>query len=97
MSSGAVVELELSQQEREDQCLSEQNLSAAGEALREDGMLVIRQAVPTDILDLLNRRMDEDTEELMQYLDSIGGNPRDRGHLQQGPPPTGDLYSLKLP
>ena len=35
--------------------------------------------------------MDEDTEELLRYCESIGGNPRAVGHLQQGPPPSPDL------
>ena len=30
--------------------------------------------------------MDRDTDELLAYCETIGGNPREYGHLQQGPP-----------
>lgn len=30
--------------------------------------------------------MDQDSEDLLAYCATIGGNPRERGHLQQGPP-----------
>ena len=55
-------------------------------AMRQNGFVVIKSAVPEQLLPPLRERMDQDTEELLRYCDSIGGNPRALGHLQQGPP-----------
>ncbi len=63
----------------------------AVEAIHEHGFVILIGAVPAEPLALLRRRMDEDTEELLRYCDSIGGNPRALGHLQQGPPVSADL------
>lgn len=63
----------------------------AAQAIHEHGFVILEGAVPPEPLALLRRRMDEDTEELLRYCRSIGGNPRARGHLQQGPPPSPDL------
>ena len=59
---------------------------AAVTAIHEHGFVIIEDAVPKKPLEVLRERMDRDTEELLAYCDSIGGNPRERGHLQQGPP-----------
>ena len=61
------------------------------EAIHEHGFVILERAVPPEPLALLRRRMDEDTEELLRYCESIGGNPRALGHLQQGPPLSADL------
>ena len=63
----------------------------AVEAIHEHGFVILERTVPRAPLALLRRRMDEDTEELLRYCDSIGGNPRALGHLQQGPPVSPDL------
>lgn len=55
------------------------------------GFVFLRNIVPLKPLEILRDRMDADSEELMAYCQSIGGNPRDRGHLQQGPPLSGDF------
>ena len=60
------------------------------EAIHEHGFVILERAVPPEPLALLRRRMDEDTEELLRYCKSIGGNPRALGHLQQGPPLSAD-------
>ena len=59
--------------------------------IHEFGFVIIKQIVPHGLLDLLCERMDQDTQELLAYCDSIGGNPREHGHLQQGPPPIPEL------
>lgn len=59
---------------------------AAVSSIHEHGYVIIEDAVPKEPLRVLRERMDRDTEELLSYCDSIGGNPRERGHLQQGPP-----------
>ena len=59
----------------------------AAQAIAEDGCVILEGAVPTAPLVALRRRMDRDTADLLRYCATIGGNPRERGHLQQGPPP----------
>lgn len=56
-------------------------------AMERDGVLVLDQIIDHAPLDALKKRMDRDSVELLAFCESIGGNPRDRGHLQQGPPP----------
>ena len=56
--------------------------------IRKYGFVILRDAVPRHVLKPLRERMDRDTEELLAYCETIGGNPREKGHLQQGPPPT---------
>lgn len=58
--------------------------------LLQRGFVVLPQVVPHQLLDLLEERMQQDTRELLAYTEAHGGNPRARGHLQQGPPPTRD-------
>ena len=67
------------------------DIARAVQALHEHGFVILEGAVPPEPLALLRQRMDEDTEELLRYCDSIGGNPRALGHLQQGPPPSPEL------
>lgn len=55
-------------------------------SIHEFGYVILEDAVPEEPLRVLRERMDRDTEELLAYCESIGGNPRERGHLQQGPP-----------
>ena len=59
----------------------------AAQAIAEDGCVILEGAIPTAPLASLRRRMDRDTADLLRYCATIGGNPRERGHLQQGPPP----------
>ena len=59
---------------------------AAVNAIREWGYVILEEAVSRGPLKVLRERMDRDTEELLAYCETIGGNPRERGHLQQGPP-----------
>ena len=62
-------------------------LERAVEALAADGVVVVKDAVDRGYLASLKTRMDEDTTRLLAYCARHGGNPRDLGHLQQGPPP----------
>lgn len=68
----------------------------AAEAIREHGFVVVEDAIAPEPLAALRRRMDADTEELLRYCESIGGNPRARGHLQQGPPLSPDLVFAEV-
>ena len=52
--------------------------------------MILEEAVASEPLKVLRERMDRDTEELLAYCESIGGNPRELGHLQQGPPVSKD-------
>lgn len=59
-------------------------------AIEEDGCVILVGAVPREPLAALRRRMDRDTHDLLRFCATIGGNPRQAGHLQQGPPPFAD-------
>jgi ectoine hydroxylase-related dioxygenase (phytanoyl-CoA dioxygenase family) len=63
------------------------HLHRAQAALAEDGAVILRDVVDRVLLDALKRRMDLDSRTLLDFCESIGGNPRAQGHLQQGPPP----------
>ncbi len=65
--------------------------ASAVQAIHEHGFVIVKGAVPPEPLALLRQRMDKDTAELLRYCESIGGNPRALGHLQQGPPVSADL------
>lgn len=67
--------------------MSATHLDQALEAMRRDGFVVLEQAVDHEPLDILKQRMDRDSRELLAFCETIGGNPRETGHLQQGPPP----------
>ncbi|MCY3812659.1 MAG: phytanoyl-CoA dioxygenase family protein [Gammaproteobacteria bacterium] len=62
----------------------------AAQAVVEDGCVILEGAIPVAPLAALRRRMDRDTVDLLRFCATIGGNPRERGHLQQGPPPFAD-------
>ena len=62
----------------------------AAEAIALDGCVILEGAVPPEPLAALRRRMDRDTHDLLRFCETIGGNPREVGHLQQGPPPFAD-------
>ena len=60
-------------------------------AIRRNGFVIVKQAITIEPLQVLRERMDSDTIELLEYCESLGGNPRERGHLQQGPPVSSDF------
>lgn len=68
-----------------------EDTSGAVQTIQEHGYVFLRKAVAPDPLAILRERMDRDTEELLAYCDTIGGNPRELGHLQQGPPLSADF------
>ncbi len=59
----------------------------AARIFREEGLLILTHAVSNEYADRLKTRMDSDTLELLRFCDTIGGNPRRNGQLQQSPPP----------
>ncbi len=83
----AVIHVDPSPEERARGVLSEANRERLLDAMRRDGVLVLDQIVDHAPLDALKIRMDRDSVDLLAFCESVGGNPRDRGHLQQGPPP----------
>jgi ectoine hydroxylase-related dioxygenase (phytanoyl-CoA dioxygenase family) len=66
--------------------ISPAHLTAAIQALREEGYVVLENVVSHAPLDLLRERMDEDSRKLIA-VEKWGGAGRLPGHLQQGPPP----------
>ena len=83
--------IEPSPRERAAGRLAPLHLDAAKRALIEDGLVLLRQIAHHDELDRLGERMAADTRQLLAFVERNGGNPRARGHLQQGPPPTRDF------
>ena len=67
--------------------MSDVHLDQVLDAMRRDGFVVLEQVLDHEPLDMLKQRMDRDSKELLAFCETIGGNPRDAGHLQQGPPP----------
>ena len=82
--------------ERRAGTLAPANLERACAALVDDGVVVLEQVIDAGPLDALKERMDRDTAELLEFCASVGGNPRDRGHLQQGPPPVLEFVPSQL-
>ena len=74
-------------QEIADRALSNTHLVEVVAAVEAEGFCVLQQVVPHRVLDGLQTRMAADTVQLLEFLEANGGNPRARGHLQQGPPP----------
>jgi len=61
-------------------------VAEAQTALRDAGLVLLRGVVDREFLRFLRARMDRDTQRLLAFCDTLGGNPRDAGQLQQGPP-----------
>ena len=62
----------------------------AAAAINEHGCVILVGAITREPLAALRKRMDRDTHDLLRFCATIGGNPRQSGHLQQGPPPFAD-------
>ena len=82
-----MIHIDPSAAERRRGTLSATHRKQVFAAMQRDGVLVLDQVIAHAPLDALKERMDRDSAELLAFCDSVGGNPRDRGHLQQGPPP----------
>jgi hypothetical protein len=82
----AVVRVESTRAERTAGAWSVTSRERALEALARDGVVVLGGVIERSALAALKPRMDRDSAELLAFCDGVGGNPRDRGHLQQGPP-----------
>ena len=82
-----MIPIVLTQEERAAGRLGPGNLQRALAAMQDDGVVVLEQVIDREPLTKIKARMDRDSEELLAFCASVGGNPRDRGHLQQGPPP----------
>ncbi|MCZ6635959.1 MAG: phytanoyl-CoA dioxygenase family protein [bacterium] len=65
--------------------MTSDHLSQAVQGVREDGYLVVENAVDHACLDVLKEKMNEDSHKLMSAK-KWGGAGRVKGHLQQGPP-----------
>lgn len=66
--------------------MSANKLQTAVSAILEDGYVILDNAVPHAVLDLLHERMEADSQELIA-AQKWGGAGRVKGHLQQAPPP----------
>ncbi|HSK79644.1 MAG TPA: phytanoyl-CoA dioxygenase family protein [Thermoanaerobaculia bacterium] len=61
-------------------------LARALGGLARDGAVLVQGLVDVEFLRRLHKRMDADTERLLEFCARIGGNPGAPGHLQQGAP-----------
>jgi ectoine hydroxylase-related dioxygenase (phytanoyl-CoA dioxygenase family) len=82
-----MIHIDASPDERRRGVLSPIHREQAAAAITRDGMLILDQVIGHAPLDALKARMDRDSVELLEFCARAGGNPRDAGHLQQGPPP----------
>ena len=80
------VVISLTRKETESRRMSPRRLKQAVEAIRQDGYVVIENAVPHEPLDMLREKMDQDSKVLIDR-EQWGGAGQLKGHLQQGPPP----------
>ena len=91
-----MIHVDPSPEERARGVLSEANRERLLDAMRRDGVLVLDQIVDHAPLDALKTRMDRDFSVDLLAFCKVGGNPRDRGHLQQGPPPAARVRVCQL-
>ncbi len=80
------MEILISASERLAEQLGHANLKLAIRAVREEGFVILGNAVSHDPLDVLRPRMTADSQRLIS-IRKWGGAGRLEGHLQQGPPP----------
>jgi ectoine hydroxylase-related dioxygenase (phytanoyl-CoA dioxygenase family) len=80
------MDINISQQEKDDHKLSHANYRQAVQAILDDGYVVLNNAIAHESLDRLYEKMYADTQVLLQR-GSIGGAGSVPGHLQQAPPP----------
>ena len=78
--------ISLTKQETKSQRMSPGRLKQAVEAIRQDGYVVIENAIPHEPLDVLWEKMDRDSKILIDRQ-QWGGAGQLKGHLQQGAPP----------
>ncbi|KAF2793199.1 phytanoyl-CoA dioxygenase family protein [Melanomma pulvis-pyrius CBS 109.77] len=74
--------------------LSQRNLEIAIRAIQRDGLVVIEDLVPHEILDKLNTKMVKDAYELQGRKDSPFNY--NKGNIQQDPPLTGEWFSEEI-
>ncbi len=80
------MEILISSSERRAEQLGHAKLELAVRAVREEGFVILGNAVSHDHLDILRPRMTADSQRLISVR-KWGGAGRLEGHLQQGPPP----------
>lgn len=91
----AVIRVESTDAERAGGAWSPTSRQRALAVLARDGVVVLGGVIERGSLEALKARMDRDSAELLAFCAAVGGNPRDRGHLQQGPPPCAPWVSAQ--
>jgi hypothetical protein len=84
------ISIQPSSSELEDGALSQKNLEIATRALHRDGLVVLEDLVPHEILDKLNKKMVEDAYKLQGKKDSPFNYHK--GNIQQDPLLTEELF-----
>ena len=80
-----MIELHLSEDEREGHCLDAKHLQLALQALREDGFVILHEVISSNHIESLRQRMLADVADILA-LNDVPFQFND-GHLQQDPPP----------
>jgi hypothetical protein len=80
--------------EIKDGQLSQRNLEVAIRAISRDGLVVIEDLIPHEVLDKLNEKMVQDAYELQARKDSPFNY--NKGNIQQDPPLTGEWFSNEI-
>lgn len=75
--------------------LTSKNLEAAIQSLFHDGLVVVTDAVPHEIIDRLNKKMIDDAQKLYARKENspFNYNPN---NLQQDPPPTKKYFDTQI-
>jgi len=81
-----MVEIMITPQEQGEGQMVAAKVDQAVAAIREDGFVILENAVSHDHLDLLREKMESDSQQLIA-TNTWGGAGRVQGHLQQDPPP----------
>ncbi|KAF2473710.1 phytanoyl-CoA dioxygenase family protein [Lindgomyces ingoldianus] len=88
------ISIQLSEAERKSGKLSQRNLETAARALQRDGLVVIEDLVPHDILDRMNEKMIKEAYELQGKKDSPFNF--NKGNIQQDPLLTEEWFNEEV-
>lgn len=84
-----------SQDEVRNRQLTPRNLEIAIRSLYHDGLVVVEDAIPHDVLDHLNAKMVQDARSLQGKKENSPYN-YNPGNIQQDPPPVRDYFNTDI-
>lgn len=92
--SSTPISIQVSESEIKDAALSQKNLEIATRTLRRDGLVVLEDLIPHNVLDKLNKKMVEDAYVLQAKKDSPYNY--NKGNIQQDPLLTQEMFSNEV-